>query len=335
MDGMKIQRIHDILLGDMRPWHKDNVSRPEYYWTVSIEKETPDTISKYMYEMKVSEWLFFTSRLRYYRRVVDNAINKHLYYVAGVLKEYQHSTCLVLYMLKNTYEWIRSYIHTANHELGRYGLMDNDVIGEDVDFNIHREEKEFFILLRYIIASLVKCYLEIQSQYQGLMANKRIFDIDSFYSEMIGRRPCKIFPLYFKSKTSINVIPNCCFKYTCSSVRDFNDDIKTLHESLLDYGWIDSSTTEAMLIDLFSGKGCMHTIKWLGSPGILQKIIKPWIKDKVITVYPDGIGHWPVVSKRFIDKDGYPMKELGKENTNQKRNQSKIDDVVKILTKKK
>ena len=324
MDELKIQGIHDILLGDMRPWHKDNAYKTENYWTVSMEKETPDTINKYMYEMKVADWLFFTPRLRYYRRVVDNAINRHLYHVTGILKKNQHSTCLVSYMQKNTYEWVKKYIHTANHELSRYELRDNDVIGEDIDFNIQRDEKEFFILLRYIIASLVKCYLELQSQYQNFIENKRVFDIDSFYSEMIGRRPCKIFPLSLRSKPGIKVVHNCCFKYICSDVSVFNDNITTLHETLLNYGWIDSCTTVAMLIDLFSGKGCMHTIKWLGSPGILQEIIKPWISDKVITVYPNETGHWPIVSQRFIDKDGHPMKELGHEGIEQKKNRNKM-----------
>ena len=46
------------------------------------------------------------------------------------------TTCLVSYMQKNTYEWVKKYIHTANHELSRYELRDNDVIGEDIDFNI-------------------------------------------------------------------------------------------------------------------------------------------------------------------------------------------------------
>ena len=155
-------------------------------------------------------------------------------------------------------------------------------------------------------------------------------DLDSIYTEVVGRRPCKLFPLKLKSKDSINIPPNCCFMYKSES---FTDDISTLHETLLEYGWIDSKTTVDMLLRLFSGKGCMDTIKWLGSPGILQEIIKPWIKNEVITAYPNGIGHWPVVSQRFIDKKNHPMKELGHEEIKQKRNRAKIDEVVKILTR--
>ena len=54
-------------------------------------------------------------------------------------------------------------------------------------------------------------------------------------------------------------------------------------------------------------------------------------KDKVITIYPNGIGHWPVVSQRFIDENNHPMKELGHEETQQKKNRAKIEEVVKIL----
>ena len=327
MDEMKIQRIHDILLGDMRPWHKDNATKTRQYWDASISQEIKATMDKFGYELKVDEWLFFTSRLRFYRREVDNSINRHLSYVTETIDKNQNSF-LVSYMLKNTKNWVVSYIHTANKELDNLGVTDNDVIGEDVNFNVRREEKEFFILLRYIIVSLAKCYLELQSRYQHLMGDRRLYDISSFYMEFVGRRVCKLFPLILKSKPSVNVVPNCCFKYQSDS---FNDDISTLHETLLDYGWIDSNTTLAMLIDLFSGKGCMHSIMWLVSPGILQEIIKPWIKKKVISVYPNGVGHWSVVSLRFVDKNKNPMKELGNEDTRQKKNRQKIDDVVKIL----
>ena len=327
MDEMKIQRIHDILLGDMQPWHKDNVTKTRQYWEASISQEVKATMDKFWYEIKVDEWLFSTSRLRYYRREVDNSINRYLSYVIGIIDKNRNSS-LVLYMLKNTQDWVASYIHTANKELDNWGVTDDDVIGEDMNFIVRREEKEFFILLRYIIVSLAKCYLELQSRYKHLMGDKRLYDISSFYMEFVGRRVCKVFPLILKSKPSVNVAPNCCFKYESES---FNDDISTLHETLLEYGWIDSNTTEAMLIDLFSGKGCMHTIKWLGSAGILQEIIKPWIKNRVISVFPKGIGHWSVVSLRFVDKNKIPIKELGNEDIKQKKNRQMIEDVVKIL----
>jgi hypothetical protein len=330
MDEMKMQGIYDILLGDKRPWHKDNVNRTESYWDSFIEQKTENTLNKYMYEIKVDDWLFFTSRLRYYRREVDNAINRYLSYVTGVIDKNQKTHSLVSYLLKNTKDWVVKYIHTANQELSRYKVTDIDVISEDVDFNVQREEKEIFIILRYIIVSLIKCYLEFQSRYQHLIKEKTMFDIDSFYTEVVGRRPCKIFPLNLKSKSSVNIPPNCCFKYESESL---TDDMLTLHETLSEYGWIDSKTTVDMLLRLFSGKGCMDSIKWIGSPGILQEIIKPWIKNEVITVYPNGIGHWPVVSQRFIDKKNHPMKELGHEEIKQKRNRAKIDEVVKILTR--
>ena len=330
MDEMKMQGIYDILLGDKRPWHKDNANRTEFYWDSSIENNAENTLNKYMYEIKVDDWLFFTSRLRYYRRKVNNAINRYLSYVTGVIDKNQKTHSLVSYLLKNTKDWVVKYIHTANQELSRYKVTDIDVIGEDVDFNVQREEKEIFIILRYIIVSLIKCYLEFQSRYQHLIKENTMFDIDSFYTEVVGRRPCKIFPLNLKSKSSVNIPPNCCFKYESESL---TDDMLTLHETLSEYGWIDSKTTVDMLIRLFSGKGCMDTIKWLGSPCILQEIIKPWIKNEVITVYPNGIGHWPVVSQRFIDKKNHPMKELGHEETKQKKNRAKIDEVVMILAR--
>lgn len=332
MDVMKIQGIHDILLGSKRPWHIDNSNKTDRYWESVIVPETTDSLNKYMYEISVDDWLFFTSRLRYYRREVDNTINRHLCYVTGILDKNNKVPSLVTFMLKNTKDWVVKYIHQANQELSRYKITDNDVKGEEVDFNVQREEKEFFILLRYIISSLVKCYLELQNKYQNLLGDKRIYDIDSFYSEVVGRRPCKLFPLSLRSKSSNNIPPNCCFKYEPKS-KSFSDNISTLYETLLDYGWIDTNTDLQMLFNLFSGKGCMDTIQWLGSPGILQEIIKPWIKEKVITVHPDGITHWPVVSQRFVDKKNFPMKELGHEDKNQKSNRAKIDEVVKILTK--
>ena len=95
MDEMKMQGIYDILLGDKRPWHKDNVNRTESYWDSCIEQKTENALNKYMYEIKVDDWLFFTFRLRYYRLEVDNAINRYLCYVTGVIDKNQKYSSLI------------------------------------------------------------------------------------------------------------------------------------------------------------------------------------------------------------------------------------------------
>ena len=66
----RLNTIHDILYGSLRPWRRDNLEKSDDYWnekTVERDKVT-----------KFDNSLFFSARLRCYRALIDSDVDRFI-----------------------------------------------------------------------------------------------------------------------------------------------------------------------------------------------------------------------------------------------------------------
>lgn len=326
MEEYPLQNIYEILRAD----YFSAIENTEYVfvWQTDVSMKQPYKWSRY-YKMEIDEALFFSSRMEEARRRVDETMLTLWQNATSGIGQNQ-SLDIDNYIKAMTE--IVNVIHEAVQGIYECKICDDDVLeSENTNFHERREEKERFVLCKYTIASLVWLFMELQERYKPFIKeNVKQFNLREVFTKHVGRWPYKnMFVISRTSKERSEIPDNCCFKYESQS----NEDVVTLYETLIAHNVIDENTDPKFVIDLFGGSGCLDTIQWTGSYAILQAIIKAWIQTGTITTYPNGIGHWQVVSKRFLDKYGNPMKTLGSEASigeNSKKVKI-VEDIVKAL----
>ena len=101
----RLNTIHNIIYGSLRPWHRDNLMKPDEYWkekTVDTKKETPFNNS-----------LFFSPRLRYYQSLIDLDIDQFISEASKTV-ETTKSENIALLKMKDTREAVEAFAKAAD-----------------------------------------------------------------------------------------------------------------------------------------------------------------------------------------------------------------------------
>ena len=100
----RLNTIHNIIYSNLRPWHRDNLMKPDEYWkekTVDTKKETPFNNS-----------LFFSPRLRYYQSLIDLDIDQFISEASKTV-ETTKSENIALLKMKDTREAVEAFAKAA------------------------------------------------------------------------------------------------------------------------------------------------------------------------------------------------------------------------------
>jgi hypothetical protein len=296
-----------------------------------LEKE-----ALYVLAPKIS--ILFTTKLHYYRLLIENEINRHIN-AATELLEADGSEELTKYVLKKTRESVSTLVNEAKR-LTKDDIGDKNwkffTSGNSYEPGTSRAAIELAVFSHYVIAELARCWLELQDRYAYVVGEVGCYDVSLFYTSFVGRNPDKEFELKRSEKYDEEAKhfkkgrTDCCFLY--NNEEYFATAIQEFTNKLHNHSLIPIELDTKTMMGLFRGCSCRTKFTWLRDPHILTHIIKGLTKDDdpIITTWPEGTSKWDVVSCRFVDKDGKPLPNI-RTQTERKKTKTIVDEIIKAL----
>ena len=332
MNNFDLKKVHDLIM------FRDVCTTDNAYMTEasSLPRIELETEALYVLTPKMS--VLFTPKLRYYRLVIENEINRHINAATNLL-EVDGTEELTKFVLKKT----REAVATLMNEAKRLTILDigdknwENIISEKPSIPRHlKAATELAVYSHYVIAELARCWLELQDRYAYVIGEAGCYDVSLFYTSIVGLNPDKEFELKRsekyeeEAKNFRKVRTDCCFLYDNEDY--FAIAIQEFTNKLITHKLIPEDMDLKKMESLFRGRPCRTKYTWLGKPHILTHIIKGLMKDDnpIITTWPEGTSKWDVVSCRFVDKDGKAFPNIRQQSV-RKGSESIVKEAVDAL----
>lgn len=332
MNNFDLKKVHDLII------FRDVCTTDNAYMTEasSLPRIELETEALYVLTPKMS--VLFTPKLRYYRLVIENEINRHINAATNLL-EADGTEELTKFVLKKT----REAVATLMNEAKRLTILNigdknwENIISEKPSIPRHlKAATELAVYSHYVIAELARCWLELQDRYAYVIGEAGCYDVSLFYTSIVGRNPDKEFELKRSEKYEEEakgfrkVRMDCCFLYDNEeyypiAIQEFTNKLHAHH-------LIPEELDLKQMESLFRGHSCRTKYKWLGPNHVLTHIIKGLTKDDnpIITTWPEGTSKWEVVSCRFVDKDNNPIPNIRQEKA-RKGSETVVKEIVETL----
>lgn len=333
MNNFDLRKVHDLIM------FRDICTTDNAYMTEasSLPRIELETEALYVLTPKMS--VLFTPKLRYYRLVVENEINRHINAATNLL-EADGTEELTKFVLKKTREAVATLMNEAKRQIATLdwggGAWKNITSDSPIVAESAKPIIENVVYLHYVIAELARCWLELQDRYAYVIGEAGCYDVSLFYTSIVGRNPDKEFELKRSEKYEEEakgfrkIRMDCCFLYDnedyfAIAIQEFTNKLHAHHLIAED---LDLKKMES----LFRGHSCRTKYKWLGPNHVLAHIIKGLTKDDnpVITTWPEGTSKWEVVSCRFVDKDNNPLPNIRQESA-RKGSKTVVKEIVETL----
>lgn len=156
----------------------------------------------------------------------------------------------------------------------------------------------------------IKCFTEDEGDYP-IVSNLTILkpgtDAYRTYKEQLEKE---------EYATGTDIPPKTPkYKYASflySNKEHFMDAIKEFTQKCIDHNLIPKNIDYKTMEKLFAGEPTNVVIPWIGQTSILAHLIKELTQkdNPIIDVYPMQAPKWEIVSCRFCDKGGKPLKDL-------------------------
>lgn len=305
-----LSTINSILFGELRPWLAENNGKSDMYWkTMLMETTAIDTDYTPTVKIRMDDSLLFNAKLKYYKLMIDNAVNEYLNNIF-VQTEIYTDICLKLKKVKTTRESTSGLIRDSLEEVARSGVKGSSLLDEDADYNEDKPAKESCLIFNYIIVALARCFFEVQNRFAKEIGKNEIYTIPSFCSTFLGRRSLsdvfsiEIMPPKIPSKgKKENDKPddNTPIFHTLKYLYDGNDRVKRIDaftKALTTLRWIDSETNVDMFQLFFKGEPHQCNITWKGSSAVLQQMLTLLCGKKYIEL-PKGASVTSIMKTQF------------------------------------
>ena len=110
--SFKLDIIDDILNKRLRPWIKENEHSDKYYRELLGKENEVPLPNDLKYRIAFQPHILFTYRVRYYCRLIDNAVANHLQQAFNTIDS-DGSRQLTRYLLKLTRESVETLVADA------------------------------------------------------------------------------------------------------------------------------------------------------------------------------------------------------------------------------
>lgn len=332
MNSFDLKKVHDLIM------FRDVCTTDNAYMTEASSLPRIELETEALYVLTPKKSVLFTPKLRYYRLVIENEINRHIN-AATELLEADGTEELTKFVLKKT----REAVVTLMNEAKRLTVLNigdknwENIISEKLAIPRHaKAATELAVYSHFIIAELARCWLELQDRYAYVIGEAGCYDVSLFYTSIVGRNPDKEFELKRSEKYEEEAKgfkkgrTDCCFRYDnedyfAIAIQEFTNKLHT-------HNLIPEDLDLKQMESLFRGRSCRTKYKWLGPNHVLTHIIKGLTKDDnpIITTWPEGTSKWEVVSCRFVDKDNNPIPNIRQEKA-RKGFETVVKEVVETL----
>ncbi len=324
--------LHDILYGRRQPWHPDHQRSDNYFRDLMGQTPALPEPKDMKFRISTSSHYLFTYRIHYHCRLIDNVIASHLRTAFSICEEQGGDEHITRYQLKRMREQVATLIHDAVKQ-----CLQLDIREEDLSEFLHlRDQKEYYVILHYLIAALVRCWLEMQERYLYLIDSADQRDVKTLYAALVGWTDDPIVtvePLEEKTskkKGSIKYITTCSFLYINSDTQERNRCLTDFYRLLKENEMIAEDTDLKDLLAIFSGTNTNATVDWIGPKHVLKSVIDKLESKGVLGYYPQNYTKWVVVSCRF-KLNGGPMPNIGSEKDRTKDYKELKEKLVDIL----
>lgn len=323
MYNFDLKKVHDLIL------FKDVCTTDNEYMTEASSLPHVELETEPLYVLTPQMPVLFTTKLRYYRFVVENEINRHINAATDLL-ESDGSEELTKFVLKKTRESVTTLVNEAKRQLVIHDFggqawknitSENPIVSEFAKPMI-----EYVVYMHYVIAELARCWLELQDRYAYVIGAAGCYDVSLFYTSNLNKNPDKEFELKQSEKYEEEAKgfkkgrTDCCFLYDADDNITFNAAIQGFTNTLKRHKLIPEDIDYKKMESLFRGHSCRTKYQWLGPNHVLTWIIKGLTKEEnpVISTWPEGTSKWEVVSCRFVDADGNPLPNIRQESARTK-----------------
>lgn len=303
-----------------------------------------------LYEIETNMAVMFTPKLRYYKILVENEVNRHLN-EANALLEADGSGDLTAFILKKTREAVQTLTNDAQREMlfsDPDGSIWQNVSSLTPNFmGTDKATTERVVFMHHVTAELIRCWLELQDRHVHATGTAGLFDIALCYASFANSVPDNIFRLTrlekqeethatatcapttskaTKKKSPAKVNQDANPPYTLDYyTKDRENDFKTqrnrvllVFKKFIEWKWINKDTRPEDFESFFSGKERHCNIKWTATNSILTYLMKSLLGQTYITKQT-GCSARSIVTNQF-----------GKNPDN---NYSRIDDAAKAKVK--
>lgn len=333
MNNFDLKKVHDLI-----PFL--DVCTTDYDYMIEASSlPRIELKSEALYELTTKTSVLFTPKLRYYRLVIENEINRHINEATALL-ESNGGEELTKFIWKETREAIRTLTNEAILLLTEFDFGDKNwknITSDKPYIPQHvRKETEQAVYSHLVIAELARCWLELQDRYAYVIGEAGCYDVSLFYTSVAGRNPDKEFDLKRaenyeeEAKGLKKKRTDCCFLYDNEDY--FAIALQEFTNKLIVHNLIPNDMDMKQMESLFRGHPCRTTYTWLGKKDVLTFIIKGLTNENnpIITTWPEGTSPWYVIQCRFVDENGTPLPNIRKESR-RKRSDSVVKEIVDAL----
>ena len=288
----RLNTIHDILYGSLRPWRRDNLEKSDDYWnekTVERDKVT-----------KFDNSLFFSARLRCYRALIDSDVDRFIAETRRMV-EATKSPNVALLKMKDAKEAVAGFSNVAIQKLKMTDIRKDDILGDNADLFDRQAEKETFIIMDYIVVALARCFFSIQTICGKALADSSRLNISAFCTSMLGRQRLSLLADINQKDLSGDTKAAAEIKKASTSQKKNKNDLtpytvkykyngsersvrlNAVMQILIAEGWIAADTKPDDFFNFFEGKPLHCNIKWTGSAATLcaflnELTVQPFIE---------------------------------------------------------
>lgn len=185
MNNFDLKKVHDLI-----PF-RDICTNDHDYMVEASSLPRIELKTEALYVLTPKESVLFSQKLRYYRLLIENEINRHINAVTELL-ETDKTGELTKFVLKKTREAVTTLINEAKG-LTILNIGDKNWIKiTSENPTIPKYEKaatELAVYCHFLIAELVRCWLELQGRFAYVIGEAGCYDLSLFYSSFVGRNP--------------------------------------------------------------------------------------------------------------------------------------------------
>ena len=289
---------------------QDNNQGNDYYEPLfrQLGKVEAEFDASYFIKFEAPE---FSSKVKFYRRLIDNTITKCL---NDNLSD-ENSKDLVLFRRKKLHDKVKSYL-TDIKDIIVNNNLDLDIIFSVRDYSNALHLNECTYIFHYLILSLIRCYMEFQQHFITLIEPDKQLTVDVFFVQMLQwRKPeniaivpiqkIEIQPIQEISKQKAKSEAVLSFSYT--KINTNPENITDFMNCLKKNQFISAETSITDFKHAFSGKQVENPIRWTTYFGGLLDLFRQLNDNKLIKF--DGNNMYKIVCACFVDADGHAFDE--------------------------
>lgn len=305
-----MEEIQAILYGEKRPYipdsRGDDYYLPLFRGLVLVQAEF---IPHYAVSFPVP---VFSGRVRYYKRLIDNAI------VADLNDLFAHlqngGTDLILFYRKKLYEEIASYLCQIDKYIRQYDYDLKALTLPTADFSKNVQHAECTYIFYYMAVALICMYMEFQGRFIECIEPDKQCEIADFYMQVLKRHVPeniyiqKIAPAEWETVAAeSNLILSAkgvqaVLSFVYLKLDKEGGNMADLMDALKRMGCIAVDTSIVDFRHAFSGVEVSNPIRWTGTKSELSYLIRLLCNTHKVLQYNGSL--WRTVCACFVDSAG-------------------------------